>query len=91
MKRLITLLLIVLICVGLAACSDAHDKLDAEQIEECGFVRIKQFGRYGAGASYLVYDPATKVEYIAITGSYGNFSLCPYYNEHGDVVIYEGD
>ena len=91
MKRLIALFLIIAMCIGLAACSKSYDKWDNEQIETYGFIEIKQIGRYGEGASYLVYDPVTKVEYIAITGSYGSFSLCPYYDECGNVVIYEGD
>lgn len=89
MKRIVTLLLGVILCMNLSACRTTYDKLDDNQIKAYGFVTIKQLGFYGEGGSYLVYDPMTKVEYVAITGSYGNFSLCPYYDEHGDVVIYE--
>ena len=94
MKRLIALLLIVIMCAGFAAC-DAHyarlDEYDDHEFKEYGFVTIKQLGRYGEGACYLVYDPVTKVEYIVRTGSYNDFSVCPYYDEHGNVAIYEGE
>lgn len=89
MKRIVTLLLGIILCMSLSACRSTYDRIDAEQIKAYGFVTIEQLGTYGEGASYVVYDPTTKVEYIAITGIYGNFSFCPYYDEDGDVAIYE--
>lgn len=94
MKRFIALLLIAVMCFCLTACNsywDRYDQLDDARFEEYGFIKIKQLGRYGENACYLVYDPITKVEYIACTGSYGNFSVCPYYDEYGNVAIYGGD
>lgn len=90
MKRFIAVLLIVVIAVSCVGCSEDYDKWDNNQIEAYGFVTIKQFGRYGESACYLVYDPVTKVEYIVTTGSYSNFSFCPYYNEDGNITFYGG-
>lgn len=91
MKRFIVVMLIIFMCTSLAACSDSYDKWDEEQIEAYGFIVIKQLGRYGESACYLVYDPATNIQYTVCTGSYSNFSLCPYYDEYGNVAIYKGE
>ena len=91
MKRFIALLLVIFVCISLTACCFDYEEVDTEQIEEYGFVKIKTFGVYGEGGCYLAYDPATNVEYLVTTGSYGEFSLCPYYNEQGNVAIYEGN
>lgn len=90
MKRFIALILVLLMCISLVACSENYDKWDNDQIEAYGFVTIDQLGRYGESACYLVYDPITKVEYIVTSGSYNNFSFCPYYGKDGNVVIYGG-
>jgi hypothetical protein len=93
MKRLIAVLLIVIMCVGFSACGTYYaslDEYDDNELKIYGFVIIKQLGRYGESACYLVYDSVTKVEYIVCQGSYSNLSVCPYYDENGNIVIYGG-
>lgn len=85
----VMMLLIIVICFGLTACGKTISKHDMEQIEAYGFINIKQLGTYGDGGTYLVYDPATNIEYIAITGTYDNFSLCPYYDEYDNIAVYQ--
>lgn len=93
MKKFIVLLLVLVIVFSCAGCGvESRIKWNKDHIETFGFVVINQFGgMYGSESGcYLVYDPATNVEYICHVGSYGNFSLCPYYDETGNVVIYGG-
>lgn len=40
---------------------------------------------------YLTYDIDTNVEYILVIGTYGSIAISPYYDETGNVAIYEGD
>lgn len=91
MKRFITLLLVVLVCISLVACSETYNKWNREQIESYGFVVTNEFGVYGESGAYLVYDPATKVQYIVTAGPNGDISLCPYYNKDGNISFYGGD
>ena len=91
MKRIIVLVVIIILCINLVACEYSRTESDLKQQEAFGFVTIEQRGYYGDSAAYLIYDPTTKVEYIVINGSGGNFSICPYYDEHGNVAIYGED
>ena len=93
MKILFTLFFIFIIMFCLVACNvadDIDDKATEKYAENTGFVIIKKLGECGDTCTYLVYDAETKVEYILIDG-YCETSLCPYFDENGDVVIYKGE
>lgn len=78
MKRFIAILLVVLMLCGLVACAPAEQ-------QDARFRSVDKFRLTTGYRAQLVYDLETKVMYI-ICGD----SLCPYYDEDGNVMIYEG-
>jgi hypothetical protein len=66
------------------------DDVTTELLEESGFEIIDKIGHYGDVSIYLVYHSETKVEYIFVNG-YCETSLCPYYDDNGNIVIYKGE
>jgi hypothetical protein len=92
MKKIFAVVLIVATLCCLTACdvSSAKEKNTSAQLDDIGFEVIKHLGSYGDCDFYLVYDIQTKVEYIFATG-YCRTSWCPYYDENGNVSIYEGE
>lgn len=89
MRRVVAVLLLVIMLLGLTACSDNETIYEEQTIEECGFRIIDKFGDKGVADIYLVYDPNTCVEYLFLSGYHEN-SICPYYNSDGTVAIYNG-
>jgi hypothetical protein len=90
MKRIIVVLLMIIMLLGLTACSSVEGPTTGERnVEGLGFHIIEDFGEYGMYHIYLVYDPNTMVEYLITLDSYGR-SICPYYNSDGTVAIYNG-
>ena len=94
MKRLCMLLLIISMLFIFTACG-AIDDLRTNQAEDIlnpsGFEIVEKLGKKGTDYYvFLVYDTTTKVEYIFTYGN-GTNGFCPYYDENGNVVIYEGD
>lgn len=96
MKRFIAIILFILtlfIFIGCDAKTGTTDYgADENYIESFGFEIIDRIGNYGDRKVYLVYDTRTNVEYILIHDEYNHTdSLCPYYDETGNVAIYTGD
>ena len=93
MKQIIAILLVLIIvfgCVGCTAYNEHFDNMAQEYIESAGFKVIEKFGNFGDYRTYLAYDSRTNVEYIVTFGN-GTNGFCPYYDEHGNVVIYKGE
>ena len=99
MKKLLVILCLVVMVFCFAGCgntegptvfNDTTDQVVIKQMEQAGFVVIERLSKYGDTYMYLVYDEKTKVEYI-LTEGYCETSLCPYFNENGELVIYKGE
>jgi hypothetical protein len=93
MKKIFLIILIVFTLCCFAACDDYEENtknITENTIENMGFIPIENIYLHGDSCAYVVYDPATKVEYIVFDG-YRSFSICPYYDENGDVAIYGGE
>lgn len=90
MKRIVAVLLLVIMLLGLTACSSTEQPTAGEMfIEECGFHIKEYLGKHVSLSVYLVYDVDTRVEYLfAFDGT--RISICPYYNSDGTVAIYNG-
>lgn len=90
MKRIVAVLLLVIMLLGLTACSSIEQPTVGEVfIKECGFHIKEALGKYGTTTVYLVYDVDTGVEYLfAFDGD--RMAICPYYNSDGTVAIYNG-
>ena len=96
MKNIIICFAIILVIfIGLTVISDPSislklkvEELNTKSFEDMGFSIIRKLDCSEADV-YLVYDDATKVEYLAEIG-YGNISFCPYYDADGNVSIYGG-
>lgn len=94
---LITKILLVLFIIVMTICligCDTDNKIAygaaEDYVEDLGFAIIKQLSEHGDAYTYLVYDKETKVEYILVD-VFCEKSLCPYYDENGEVVIYKGE
>lgn len=93
MKKLLVVLFIITMIFCFVGCDMYDKRYDASANEfmgDIGFVIIERLGNYGDTYVYLVYDAETKVEYI-FTRGYSENSLCPYYDENGEVTIYKGE
>ena len=90
MKKLIAIILAIFMFCCLTACADSTTAFAEEAIERHGFVVVRQLYVYGDTSVYIVYDPSTMVEYIIYDG-YRSYSICPYYDENGNVAFYKGD
>lgn len=93
MKRMIALLLIVIMLIFLAACSskkEAHESFTETGLKECGFTVESFLGNMGDKYFYLIHDNDTNIKYIYVD-DYMGVALCPYYDETGNVAIYDGD
>lgn len=85
MKKFITILLTLLLCVSLTACGTSEE--DKDYPKHTGFVEI-------VGKRNLYYDPDTKIVYIIFSESsnggyqgYGYMSL--YYASNGLPYLYD--
>ena len=93
MKRIIALLLIVIMLLSLTACAAKEESVNSfteKGMREIGFTVESYLGNFGDKYFYLIHDNNTKVKYIYVD-DYMGMSLCPYYDEDGNVDIYEGD
>lgn len=91
MKRFIAIILVIFILCGFTACgpSEGSGEYIERKLDEIGFGFVKDLGTVGVAEFYLVYDYKTRVEYIFIDGYY-EINLIPYYDENGNVMIYDG-
>ena len=89
MKKLLAILCVVTMIFCFVGCAPKDDAV-VKNIEKCGFIVIDRIGRYGDISMYRVYNAETKVEYIYVRGAYES-SLCPNFDENGDVIIYKGE
>lgn len=91
MKKILAVILITVTLCCLTACdvSTVREETASAQMDDLGFEVIEYLGSYGDCYIYLVYDVQTKVEYIFANG-YCRMSWSPYYDENGNVKIYEG-
>lgn len=91
MKKLFAIVLVIATLCCLTACdvSSVKEENTSAQLDDLGFEVIEYLGSYGDCDIYLVYDVRTEVEYIFASG-YCRMSWSPYYDENGNVKIYEG-
>lgn len=94
MKKINTILLLAVIMVSiLAGCGKLEENTvntRSEHIEDNGFTVIEHFGETTKYDYYIVYDNDTKVVYfLSLTN--GGYTLCPRYDENGEIMIYEGE
>lgn len=89
MKRFIAVILVVATLFIFTACGAQGDVENTQLLE--GFNTIKMYDhetwRY---PSYLIYDVETNVIYIATITYNGGVTMCPYYDENGNVAFYDG-
>lgn len=92
MKRIIALLLVMFMVVSFAACNlnESHASFTKRTLSECGFTVESYLGHSGDKEFYVIHDNSTNVKYIFID-DYTGTALCPYYDENGNVDIYDGD
>lgn len=84
MRYIIIVLLACFIATIFAGCSEEGYRTDT--LEDMGFVKIKTLG--SSSTTYLVYDKETYVQYIIDFGYSGTLAISPYYDETGNVAIY---
>lgn len=86
MKKIIMLLLTILMCVSLAACSGYSTyEGNKDYIRDTGFIEI-------AGEKNLYYDPATKIVYVMFneaSGYKGYGYMSAYYAPNGLPYTYD--
>lgn len=88
MKRFIIALFILVTLFTFTAC---RSKVEDTVIIP-GFNTIKILNKDELGYdTYLIYDTETKAMYIASYTYNGGVTLCPYYDEMGNVAFYEGE
>jgi hypothetical protein len=93
MRKIFAIFLVVVTLLCLTACdtvTSSNVEYGKKLIKNAGFVIIEQKYVKGDDSAYLVYDSKTKVEYLIFDG-YHSLSVCPYYDENGNVAIYEGE
>jgi hypothetical protein len=78
MKHIIAILLVLSVVFCLTACSSVDD--------EKKFVEIDKYRAPYGQTIVVVYDPVTKVEYFMMGDT-----MCPRYDENGNIAFYEGD
>lgn len=92
MKKFVAIALVIFTLCSFVGCGavSSMENIPENKFDNSGFVVIKQIGNIGIDEVYLVYNVETKVEYILIDG-YQEISMCPYYDENGNIVIYKGE
>ncbi len=86
MKKFITILLALLLCVSLTACGTSEGSKDYPK--RTGFVEV-------VGKRNLYYDPDTKIVYIIFNESSGSYYgygyMSPYYAPNGLPYLYDAN
>ena len=87
MKKIVAVLLAILMCASLAACSSTYEG-DKDYPTRTGFVEI-------IGKRNLYYDPDTKIIYIIFNESSGGYRgygyMSPYYAPNGLPYLYDAN
>lgn len=82
MKKLITIVLIVLMILTMTACATKRTS-EAVKSETSRMVEIEETGKY-----FIVYDKYTKVMYAVSNGSYNRGTFTLLVDANGNPVLY---
>lgn len=89
-KILIIIVLIVMTCLCLAGCGNKQQELN---VIYNTFIVIQCIGSTDGTECYKVYDKDTKIIYLYITNTKGNYissSISVYYGADGNPLLYKG-
>lgn len=93
MKKILTLLLVLILCIGLCGCGASYNEATRKESETPGngyFTVIKEWGSTMGIEYKLIYANDTKVIYFYMNSGYGK-DITPMYNADGTLQIYEGE
>lgn len=94
MKRFIAIILALVIAISLMGCAsveEANLNMYGTIVNELGFTVLQHAGDAARHDCYIVYDNETNVVYYLSFPYATGITLCPRYDENGEVMIYRGE